>query len=519
MHDVIIVGGGHNGLVAANLLAGAGLDVTVLEKNERVGGAAFTGEFAPGLRFAQCSYSLGMMPRPLMERLGVWPWPKRLQGGYFAPRADGGHLRLPLDGASRSAELAAKCGARDLAAYDRYEDWIVRVNRLVQPWIHYTRRDDDGGIRYPPGLSAEGRTLMEELSRTSVGAILDEGFRSAVRGFDVDPIASDPLKGIKAVSASIGTRGPYSAESVFSVLNLQGDWGFPVGGMGALSDALAAGAERHGARVRVDAPVARITVSGGRATGVVLDDDAGTEIAADFVVTAVDPRLSYLTLLDDEGRAELGAAFVDHVRGLPCSGGTVKVNLALDGRVVPRDFTAHPEWLPDAWRDTFVLAESMTEVARAFRDAAEGRPAAVPMVDVGLLSAGGDDTLVDQERYPGWEVVSAFCQSVPDRFAAAPHRDEIDAFARRVVDRLDAVIPGFASHVRFVDARGPWQIQERTGLQHGNIYGVPWSWEPRLDTTTAVDGLIDASSGTHHGGCVNGIPGMHAADAVIGALG
>lgn len=515
IEKVVIIGGGHNGIVAANLLAQVGMDVTLVEKNEKVGGAAFTGEFAPGLKYAQCSYSLGMMKDSLLRRLGVWPRTKFMQGGYFAPRAAGGYLRLPDDRAARDAELLEKCGEPDLKAYNKYQAWIDKLNGLLQPWMNYTRLDDSGHVVYPTSAPPVGITLIEKLRRKSIGQILNEGFRSKIPGFDVDPIQSDQLKGIKAVSASICTKGPFSPESIFSVLNLQGNWGFPEGGMGKLSDDIADKAKEYGATIRTSTPVKQIKVTNDNATGVVLDD--GTEIDADIVVTAVDPHISYLMLLDSAGQRAIGESFLKRIRGLRYESGTVKVNLALDGRVLPRDFTEHPQWLPDAFRDTFVIAESMTQVEQAFLDAASGRPAAEPMIDVALLTAAGDTTLVDEDKFPGWDVVSLFCQSVPDKFANSPHVEEIEKFADTVIGRMDAVAPGFRDRVQYeyVDARGPWQIQSRTGLQNGNIYGLPWSWEPRLDTTTPIAGLVDASAATHNGGCVNGIPGRNAADHII----
>jgi phytoene dehydrogenase-like protein len=282
-----------------------------------------------------------------------------------------------------------------------------------------------------------------------------------------------------------------------------GAWGFPRGGMGGVTQALAAAARSFGAEVRVDAPVQRITTSSGAVTGVVLD--GGEQLSAPVVVTTAHPAISFLRLLD---RDVLPADFVADIERWKSRSGTVKVNLALDR--LPR-FASHPEPDPQIHGGTIVLAESLDDVENAFQDAVAGRPSAQPFADVCIPSVF-DDSLAP----PGKHVMSMFTQWVPHDWSEEPHLDDIAAHADRVIARMEAVAPGFTDSILHRQVIGPYQMEHEYGLVGGNIFHGELSSSQLFhtrpaagyaDLRTPIGGLYQAGSSTHGGGGVTGIPG------------
>ena len=503
---VVIVGGGHNGLVTAALLARRGMDVTVLEKNEKVGGAAFTGQpWGPDIDMTRCSYSLGMMDQELIDELELesrFGLRKANQWGYFAPRPDG-YLQLPDDDPKLlEKELSTKAGPGDLLRFKNFKPTLKKINAILQTG----RRPD------PQGEQAEA--LLRELQHVSVGHILDHGFRSvAAPGIELGPFESEALKGILSVSSVIGLwGGPYDKASTYVLLNLQGDWGFPVGGMGAVSDAIERSASAYGAKIRVNAPVEHIDAKDGKARGVVLRD--GTKIPADVVVTAVHPQISYLELVE----SGLPDTFVHRIKDWDSRSGVVKINLVV--RKLPT-FKDHPAFAKEVHGGTIVIGvDSPTRIQSAFEEAAAGSPAAHPMIDMAIPSVA-DPTLIrglTRERYPDAHVVSLFTQYGLDTWSKAPDPDALTTYVDRVLETIEGVAPGFRDSILpdcEPEVLGPHEIEERYGLKGGNIYAGAWDWNDRLDVTTPIEDLYDASSGAHNGGCVSGKPGLRAANQVI----
>jgi phytoene dehydrogenase-like protein len=281
--------------------------------------------------------------------------------------------------------------------------------------------------------------------------------------------------------------------------------------MGGVTQALAAAARSFGATIRTGADVARIDVEDGTARGVTLAD--GTEIGADTVVTTAHPAISFLRLLD---RADLPTGFIDDIEGWRSRSGTVKVNLAVDR--LPT-FTAHREFDPLVHGGTIVLAESLDDLENAYQDAVSGRAADLPFADVCIPSVF-DDTLAP----PGQHIVSMFTQWVPHTWNTEPHRDQLDAYADRLVARMDAVAPGFAASVLHRQVLGPYDMEHTYGLVGGNIFhgeltlGQMFHARPAAgyaDLRTPVDGLYQAGSATHGGGGVTGIPGRNVVRQVL----
>jgi phytoene dehydrogenase-like protein len=290
-----------------------------------------------------------------------------------------------------------------------------------------------------------------------------------------------------------------------------GAWGFPRGGMGGVSAALGRAARMFGAQIRTDAEVAQIRTRDGQVAGVTLA--SGEVIDAPVVVTTAHPQISFLKLLDP---AELPADFVADIRGWRSRSGTVKINLALDRLPV---FASYPDPDPAVYGGTIVLAESLDDIENAYQQAVSGTPATLPFADICIPSVF-DDSLAPAGKH----VMSLFTQWVPHTYADAPHESELDAYADRVLARLEAVAPGFTSSVLHRQVIGPHQMQEEYGLVGGNIFhgelslGQMFHARPAAgyaDLRTPVRGLYQAGSATHGGGGVTGIPGRNVVRQVL----
>ena len=524
--DVVVIGGGHNGLVAAAYLAKSGLDVTVCERRPVVGGAAVSEHpFGPDYTVTSLSYVVSLLPPDLVADLGlarhgyhVFP-----QGPYFAPRADGRYLRLPDDPAARHAEIA-KFSAADADAYPRYEAHLSALGQVLGPLLDEV--PPRLGSRRPMDLWRQGLLLrhlrgLDERRVVDVTRLLTGSIADLIEEY----FESDAMLGLLSVSGVIGTwAGPRSAGTAYVMLHHHiggvdgqaGAWGFPRGGMGGVTAALAAAARSFGAEIRTGAPVGEIRTRDGRDSvakvcGVTLA--SGEEIDAGTVITTAHPQISFLKLLDP---AVLPDDFVADIRRWQTRSGTVKINLALDRLPV---FTSHPAPDPQIHGGTIVLAESLDDIETAFQQAVAGAASDKPFADICIPSVF-DDSLAPT----GQHVMSMFTQWVPHGWAAEPHEAELDAYADRVMARMEQVAPGFTSSVLHRQVIGPHTMQEEYGLVGGNIFhgelslGQMFHARPAAgyaDLRTPVTGLYQAGSATHGGGGVTGIPGRNVVRQVL----
>jgi phytoene dehydrogenase-like protein len=520
--DVVVVGGGHNGLVAAGLLAREGLSVLVCEARDVVGGAAVSEHpFGPDYTVTSLSYVVSLLPPSLvraldLERHGYHVYP---QGPYFAPRRDGRHLRLPDDPAARHAEIA-KFSAKDADAYPAWDADMGRLGALLGPLLEDI--PPRVGSKRPADLARQALLLrrlrgMDERAAVDVVRVLSDSIADLVEA----RFESDAVRGVLSVSGVIGTwAGPRSAGTAYVMLHHHvgdlgdghaGAWGFPRGGMGGVTSALASAARSFGAEIRTGTPVGRIDVRGGRTTGVTLAD--GTAVTAGAVITTAHPQISFLRLVE---REHLPPGFLADIEGWHTRSGTVKINLAVDRLPV---FASHAGFDPQVHGGTIVLAESLDDVETAFQQAVTGHPADLPFADVCIPSVF-DDSLAPE----GHHVVSMFTQWVPHTWSAEPHRDELEAYADRAVARLDAVAPGFAGSVLHRQVIGPYDMEHTYHLVGGNIFhgeltpGQMFHARPAAgfaDLRTPVAGLYQAGSSTHGGGGVTGVPGRNVVRQVL----
>ena len=520
IYDAAVIGAGHNGLVAAAYLARAGLKVIVLEKNDWIGGAAVSRELHPGFTYSNCSYVSSLFRPEIMRDLELPKYGLQVlpyEGGAVFTR-DGGYLATNRNHDVNRHEFA-RFSARDAEAYDRYARDVMRHCRFIRPLLMRTPADPSSFRPRDLGEMAWLGRRMGEMSESqitdmvrfwtmSISDYLDEYFENPV------------IKAYLAVSAIIGTAlGPMSPGSAYVLLHhYMGDvdgnvgaWGFARGGMGAITQALAASLRDAGGEIRAGAGVERILVAGGRTTGVRLA--GGEEIAARRVLSNMDVKR---TFLGHVAREELPPAFLHRVERFKSRGSSGKLNIALDA--APK-FTALPEGAPMLKGDLH-FTDSIERMERAYDDWKAGRFSRDPFQDT-MIPTMIDPTMVP----PGKHFMSCFVQYAPPKIGGQDWTDaDRDAFGKTVIDQIAAHSPGFRDRILHVEIRTPRELEAEVGLTDGNIFQGELTFDQLLfnrplpgyaQYRTPIRDLWLCGSSAHPGGGVMGAPGRNAAAEIL----
>ena len=525
MRDAIIVGGGHNGLVCAHYLARAGLKVTVLERRTIVGGAAVTEEFHPGFRNSVAAYTVSLLnPKVIhdleLARHGLQIVERPLSN--FLPLEDGRYLKV---GAGKTAAEVAKFSRRDADRLQAYGEQLEAAAAVLRDTV----------LQTPPNLvRGDWRSALPELIKAgSLGnrmrklplatqrELLDLFTKSAGDYLD-GWFDSAPIKAAFGFDSIVGNyASPYTPGSAYVLLHhvfgevngKKGAGGHAIGGMGAITQAMARSAQARGVEIRTGCGVREVVLDKGRATGVVTA--AGERLAARVVVSNLNPRLLYTTLLD---ASALPGDFLRRMQGWRCGSGTFRMNVALSE--LP-DFSCLPgKTMAEHHGSGIIIAPSLDYMERAYHDARALGWARQPIVEV-LIPSTLDPTLAPS----GQHVASLFCQHVaPQLPGGASWDDHREAVADLMIDTVNAYAPNFRQSVLGRQVMSPLDLERTFGLVGGDIFhgalGLDqlFSARPMLghaDYRGPIAGLYTCGAGTHPGGGVTGAPGHNAAREVL----
>ena len=521
--DVVIIGAGHNGLTCAAYLAMAGLRVKVVDRRKVVGGAAVTEEFHPGFRNSVAAYTVSLLNPQIISDLklaeqGLRIVERRMQN--FLPAPDGSYL---LTGEGRTQQSVARLSARDAGRIDAFSRELEVIADVLRQFV----------LRAPPNI-VEGfgigaireafnalgtANALRKLSLEQQRNLLDLFTRSAGEMLD-ERFESDLVKALFGFDAIVGNyASPYAAGSAYVMLHhafgevngKKGVWGHAIGGMGAITQAMARAARGHGAEIETDAGVREVIVERDRAIGVVLDD--GETIRAKYVASGVNPKLLYTRLVPSDA---LAPEFLERIARWRNGSGTFRMNVALNA--LP-SFTALPG-AGDHLTAGIILAPSLGYMDRAWQDARERGWSREPVIEV-LIPSTLDDSLSPS----GQHVASLFCQHVapelPDGKSWDDHRDEV---ADLMIATVDKYAPGFAASVIGRQVLSPLDLERQFGLLGGDIFhgaltlNQLFSARPMLghaDYRGPLKGLYHCGSGAHPGGGVTGAPGHNAARVIL----
>ena len=521
-HDVVIIGGGHNGLTCACYLARAGLSVRVLERRAIVGGAATTEEFHPGFRNSATSYTVSLLhPKVIADldlaRHGLKIVERPLANFLPLSAEAGAYLKIGGGLAATQAEVA-RHSQRDAERLPAYYAMLEEAAQVLRGLSLETPPNAGGGLaeilpalkvmKSVRKLTLPARRNLLALFAKSAGDLLDAWFESA------------PLKAAFGFDAVVGNfASPYAPGSAYVLLHhvvgevngKPGQWGHAIGGMGAISEAMAAEARLRGVTIDCGAEVAQLLVRNGRARGVVLKD--GREIAARAVAANVNPKLLFLDLVEPR---HVEADFLERMKNYRCASATLRMNVALSAlpqfACLPAAGTHHQSGI--------IMAPSLAYMEKAWFDARSGDMAGEPIVEM-LIPSTVDDTLAPR----GAHVASLFCQHFNPVLAHGKSWDGLrEAAADRVIDTVNRFAPNFRASVLARMVLTPLDLERRYGLTGGDIFHGAlaldqlFSARPVLGNANyrmPLAGLYLCGSGAHPGGGVTGLPGHNAAREIV----
>ncbi len=521
--DVVIIGGGHNGLVCAFYLASAGLKVTVLERQNVVGGAAVTEEFHPGFRNSVASYTVSLLNPRIIADMDLHGHGLRIverRAANFLPLTDRDYL---VTGPGRTKAEVAKFSAKDAERLDDYGRRLDDVVDVLRTFLLKTPPNVvSGGVfaALPQLVEAwkSGRELAKAdmTVRRDLLALFSQSAGDWLDGW----FESDPIKAAFGFDSIVGNyASPYTPGSAYVLLHhvfgevngKKGAWGHAIGGMGAITQAMLKACAARGVNVRTGVEVAEVLLAGGRATGVVTG--GGEVVRARAVASNLNPKLLFSKLVDP---GALSADFSERMARYRCGSGTFRMNVALSE--LPR-FTCLPE-TGDHMTAGIIIAPSLGYMERAYTDARARGWSKAPIVEM-LIPSTLDDSLAPK----GAHVASLFCQHVAPQLPDGRSWDSArETVADLMIETVNAHAPNFKAAVVGRQILSPLDLERRFGLVGGDIFhGVlaldqMFSARPVLghgDYRAPIPGLYMCGSGTHPGGGVTGAPGHNAAREII----
>jgi phytoene dehydrogenase-like protein len=518
-YDVIVIGGGHNGLVNAAYLAKAGKQVVVLERRHVLGGAAVTEEIIPGFLFSECSYVVSLLRPEIIRELDLPRHGLEILplDGTFSPMPSGDYLWRVNDHAKSIRDIR-RHSRLDAEAYDEFSKMMTPMCRFVKPMLSMVPPDpttlnpkDLKQLHFLlqrfRELSSDERYTLVQLMTMSSADFLDQWFET------------DVLKATMSASGIIGTfLGIRSPGTAYVLLHhymgeIDGafrSWGFSRGGTGAISNAIADAAREAGVEIRTKAPVAKILTKNGRACGVALQ--SGEELSANVVSSSVDPHLTFEKFLEP---SELPADFLEGVRRYKFRGSSGKVNLALDA--LP-NFKSLPG--PGAHlRGAISISPSMEYMERAYDDAKYGRYSRRPYIDM-VIPSLTDPSVAP----PGKHVLSCFVQYAPYKLAKGTWDDQKEAFGDNVINTIAEYAPNIKDIIIGRQVLTPLDLEREFGLTQGNIFQGELSLEQLFFLRpvagwayyrTPIRNLYMCGSATHPGGGIMGANGRIASQVIL----
>lgn len=521
-YDAVLVGGGHNGLVCAFYLARAGLKVRVLERRGIVGGAAVTEEFHPGFRNSTASYTVSLLNPKVIADMKLKDRGLRIVKrpiSNFLPTVDGRYLKAGGGLEKTQAEIA-KFSAKDAARLPAYYEHLERVADVLRSVSEKTPPNPKRGVA--AGIDALSQLWPVVRGSTDLQRDILDLFTKDARSFLNRWFESDPIKAAFGFDAVVGNyASPDTPGSAYVLLHHvfgevdgeKGVWGHAIGGMGAITQAMAGACRDLGVEISLDAAVSRVRVGPNGVEGVELE--GGETVEAQRVIANVNPRLLYTRLIAE---SDLDTGFLERIREWKCGSGTVRMNVALSE--LP-DFTCLPgKEGGEHHRSGIILAPTLNYMDRAFADAKVHGWSKAPIVEI-LIPSTVDDSLAP----PGQHVASLFCQQfapqLPDGKIWADYRDTV---AEHIIDTVTSYAPNFRASILGRMTLTPMDLEEKFGLIGGDImHGAMsldqmWAARPQLghgDYRGPLRGLYMCGAGSHPGGGVTGLPGRNAAREVL----